>query len=99
MKLEHLWLACPLPAVGEDRTVYADRLPLGSPFPLKMLKHGISVESGPAEPCSPSLKQSTPTKRAHAAVWPPPKQTLAPASSSSEPRGGVVSDVSRGVSC
>lgn len=88
MKLEHLWLACPLPAVREDTTVYADRLSLGNPFPLKMLKHSISVESRPAEPCSPSLAQGTPTKHAHAAMWPTPKQTVAPASYSSEPRAG-----------
>lgn len=54
MKLEHLWLACPLPAVRDVTTVYADRLPLGSPFPLKMLKHSISVEGRPAEPRSAS---------------------------------------------
>lgn len=44
MRLEHLWLACPPPAVREDTTVYAARLPLGNPFPLKLLKHRVSGE-------------------------------------------------------
>lgn len=49
MKLKHLWLACPLPAAREATTVYADRLPLGNPLPLKILKHSIGMESRPAE--------------------------------------------------
>lgn len=61
MKLEHLWLASPLPAVREATTVYADRLPLGNLLPLKMLKHSIGVESRSAEPASPSLPESTST--------------------------------------